>query len=195
MTYDQLYHDNFSVMMHPPVNNGVPDNYPTFQNCTAIANGAPINFFESVFDWDIMSYYFYPYFYSSRQRWLELYNLNSNDPLHTSFLKAGYAKVVVPVRPGFEIAASNFIDNGIVDFDGMAGITPETLSALTEIELNKEPDPITEPIRHQAWLASNLNPANWPTWEVRLPTNLVILQTEAFVPAGSASGLPENPNL
>jgi len=38
-------------------------------------------FFEQAFDWDIMSYLFYPYFWGKKCSWKEIYKLDDNDPV------------------------------------------------------------------------------------------------------------------
>jgi hypothetical protein len=187
LTYDNLFHVNFKVMQHPNPSLPIDENYPYFNNCKAIENGKPINFLESIFDWDIMSYFFHPYFYANRKRWINLYNLDSNDPVHTSFLKAGYARVVVPVRKGFETAAINFSETGQIDFDNLLGISIEAADAVAELEQNNLI--ATDP----NYATSDLNPANWPKWDIRVPTNLVVLQQQAI--AVQENGLPINPNV
>ncbi len=64
---------------------------------------APImQFLEQAFEWNHMMYHFYPYFWGRKDRWPLLRNLNDSDPIHARFLQAGAARVVVPIRPGYE---------------------------------------------------------------------------------------------
>lgn len=56
---------------------------------------------EQAFEWDIMSYNFYPYFWGNKADWKTLYQSESIDPLFRSFLQSGMARVVATVHPGF----------------------------------------------------------------------------------------------
>lgn len=61
-----------------------------------------VAFYEQAFEWQNMSYIFYPYFWSGRDDWTEAMLREDPDPLFAQFLKAGSARVVLPTRPGFE---------------------------------------------------------------------------------------------
>lgn len=64
---------------------------------------APIvKFFEEAFEWKLMSYFLYPYFWARRDSWITRNNTVGSDRRHTAFLKAGAARVIVPVTPGYE---------------------------------------------------------------------------------------------
>jgi hypothetical protein len=61
-----------------------------------------------------MTYLFYPYQWAGRSRWAELAVRTSADPLHEAFLQAGAARVVVPVREGFEHTVARYLEDGVV---------------------------------------------------------------------------------
>ena len=65
---------------------------------------APIvRFFQQCFEWDQMSYFLEPYFWSRPRSWALRRHLTvPNDPRHEAFLKSGSARVLVPVTPGHE---------------------------------------------------------------------------------------------
>ena len=46
-------------------------------------------------------YFFYPYFWGRKPLWVTKLLLDDTDPLFAEFLRAGEARAVVPVRPGF----------------------------------------------------------------------------------------------
>jgi len=100
--------------------NGIPNvsSYPEFNFMEAIKEGSMARFFEQAYDWKNMTYEFYPYYYARKKMWLTLNNIQEkNDPVFESFLKAGYARVVVPVRPGYELllalyAGWSWMNNG-----------------------------------------------------------------------------------
>jgi len=61
-----------------------------------------IAFFEDAFEWDNIFYTLEPYYWARRERWSDMNSLVRNDPLHEKFLRAGAAKVIIPVTPGHE---------------------------------------------------------------------------------------------
>lgn len=78
----------------------------------AAAEGTFVRFFEQALEWRHMTYLFYPYFWANRSRWAETINTGDEDPLFEQFLQAGYARVWVPVRPGFELVMAHYIQCG-----------------------------------------------------------------------------------
>lgn len=82
--------------------NVAPHGFPEIDFEEARDEGAYIQFFEQSFEWNNVTYVFYPYFWSRKEDWIVLAQLNDDDPLFTRFLQAGAARVQVPVRLGFE---------------------------------------------------------------------------------------------
>jgi hypothetical protein len=147
--------------------------FPDFDCCEAIRDGNIVQFFEQLFEWRLMTYLFYPYFWGRKSGWTEIYRIEDVDPLFMAFLRAGFARVVVPVRPGYERAALRFLADGSL-WDG--GETPGVDSPMyvaIENELKQavgEVDPTIKP------------------WDITLPTTLTVLQCESGCVPGS--GLP-----
>ncbi len=69
------------------------------------AEGPYVRFFEQAFEWEQMTWVTYPYFWGRKSQWEERVAFEDVDPMFNQFLKAGYCRVVVPVRPGFEGAS------------------------------------------------------------------------------------------
>lgn len=64
---------------------------------------APVTaFFEQSFEWDQMTYLFYPYYWARRDTWTLRQRQRSVDPTHEAFLASGAARVIVAVTPGYE---------------------------------------------------------------------------------------------
>lgn len=78
----------------------------------AAEEGRFVRFFEQAIEWRNMTYLFYPYFWGRKQRWAETSTTKDADPLFEQFLQAGYARVWVPVRPGFEAVLVHYIECG-----------------------------------------------------------------------------------
>jgi hypothetical protein len=91
----------------------VPEHgYPELDLDETAEEGPYIRFFEQAFEWENMTYLFYPYFWSRKEDWVMHVLLDDADPLFAQFLRAGAARVVVPARPGFEAAICSYIANG-----------------------------------------------------------------------------------
>ncbi len=96
--------------------NAVADDYqtgiPQIDLADASAEGKFVRFFEQALEWRNMTYLFYPYFWGNKNRWVETLATEDVDPLFQQFLQAGFSRVWVPVRPGFEQVVLNYIECG-----------------------------------------------------------------------------------
>ncbi|MFD4502964.1 hypothetical protein [Streptomyces sp. NPDC058457] len=133
--------------------------------------GKYVRFFEQAFEWDHLVYFFYPYFWADKATWQYRSLLDDlDDPDFADFLRAGAARVVFPVRPGFEQAVLYFLDTGLI-WDG--GDPPDITGS--------QYVPIVEEIR-QAQGAPGEEVAVGDPWEVRVPTSLVKLRADDKLP-------------
>jgi hypothetical protein len=78
----------------------------------ADAEGRYIQFLEQAFEWRHMAYAFYPYFWGRKSKWRDYALEDDVDALFAQFLRAGAARVVVAIRPGFEDAVRFFLAHG-----------------------------------------------------------------------------------
>jgi hypothetical protein len=128
-------------------------------------------FLEQAFQWDLMSYVFYPYFWGDKCDWKALINTQNNDALFQSFLRSGMARVVVPVRIGFEEAVTYYMNTG----DPWSGrglvVDSDDDLYLSIVEELKTVDGIVE-----------------DEWELRVPSSLTVIQSDSI--GLDASGLP-----
>lgn len=131
-----------------------------------------VKFLEQAFEWDIMSYYFYPFYWAEKSTWSEKYQIQNDDPLFRAFLQSGMARVIVTVRPGFEEAVNWFIATGQVWNGGQVPVINDEnfLDIVAEI---REPEGEVE-----------------ETWETRVPTSLTVIQAGTI--GLDVSGLPCN---
>lgn len=148
-----------------------PQGYPQPDLSEAEAEGKYIRFFEQAFEWEQMMYFFYPYFWGRKYNWLKRALLQDVDPVFTEFIKAGSARIVVSVRPGFEKAIAHFFDTGQI-WDG--GDLPDITSPLYVS--------IIEEIRERD-KARGLEIPQGDPWDVHLPTTLTILRDKAGLPS------------
>lgn len=87
---------------------------PRINRVQSIPEGEVIQLFEDCFEWENGTYLFYPYHWAGRPRWAELLARFSTDTLHQAFLQAGAARVVVPVREGYERAVGSYLATSVV---------------------------------------------------------------------------------
>lgn len=135
-------------------------------------NGTTAAFFEEAFEWEMMTYKLYPYFWTDKKRWHRLYQeLETGDALFDQFLKAGYARVVVPLRPSYERSVLHYLRTNMIWAGGeLPAFDDDTHLALLEelhesVQLEKgDGTPVGEP------------------WDVMLPTSFVYLQADAELP-------------
>lgn len=119
-----------------------------------------VKFMEQAFEWNIMSYTFYPYYWASREKWTEKYQFDdSSDPLYRNFIQSGMAQVIVTVNPGFEEAVYHYLHTGEIWSGGPVPVVGDPLYQDIVSQL-KVPEPIKV---GKAWIT-------------RVPTDLTILQ-------------------
>jgi hypothetical protein len=145
-------------------------NVPPKANATVGDQKAFLRFFEQVFEWEHMMYLFYPYYWSRRTTWYDQALADNPDPLFAEFLKAGAARVVIPVRPQLEGDLRYFLMTGQI-WGG--GAMPE----ITDTDYL----PITEEIRDRDEAPGTEVPQGDP-WEVTLPTTLIRLRADDILP-------------
>ncbi|PWN64572.1 hypothetical protein [Chryseobacterium oncorhynchi] len=119
-------------------------------------------FMEQAFEWSIMDYTFYPYYWANREEWQKMYLSNSTDPLFRNFLQAGMARVIVTVNPGFEDAVQFFMSTGRIWNGGEVPVIGDPLY-LSIVDEMREPVGLKQ---GKAWITT-------------LPTSLNILQEDS----------------
>lgn len=123
---------------------------------------ATAKFLEQAFEWSIMDYTFYPYYWASRKMWQEMYLTENVDALFRGFMQAGLARVIVTVKPGFEEAVQYFLTTGEVWMGGETPIIGDPLYVSITQEMQ-------EPV--------GIPQGNY--WITRIPTTLTILQAKS----------------
>ena len=73
---------------------------------------AYVRFFEQAIEWEHIESAFFPYFWGSRASWVSKILGNETDQRFAAFLRSGAARVVLPVRRGYEKAFEKFLATG-----------------------------------------------------------------------------------
>lgn len=129
-----------------------------------------VRFFEQAFEWEHITYFYYPYFWGWKPAWHKHMLLDDVDPQFADFLRAGAARVVFPVRPGFEAAVIHYLETGEI-WNG--GPPPDISSSLYV--------PIVKEIQEATGAPGSEVPVDDP-WLVHLPTTLVRLRPNNDLP-------------
>ncbi|MFD4245824.1 hypothetical protein ACFWP3_30160 [Streptomyces sp. NPDC058525] len=143
---------------------------PQVDVAEAAAEGAYVRFFEQAFEWEHLTWAAYPYFWGRKDKWDERLTYEDPDPQFNQFLKAGYCRVTVPVRPGFEGAVDHYMHFGEL-WNG--GPLPPITSPLYL--------PIADEIAERLRRPGSEVPQGAP-WRVRIPTTLVKLRRDDSLP-------------
>jgi hypothetical protein len=174
---------DFHAMTDPkPFKKEDPKTYPEVDVYDALYEGRIEQFFEQAFEWEHMTYLYYPYFWGRKKNWVDITQISDPDPLFEQFLKAGAARVVVPVPLAYyesviyllqrhkrALSLSEKVWRGgerplLDDKDGLYISIAEELRNQTDDLSGAKPDPNVEP------------------WYFTLPTTLVWLQPDATLP-------------
>lgn len=162
----QQHFDVFNAIEKP----SDEQSFPQMDLTNAEPQGRYIRFFEQAIEWEQMMYQFYSYFWGRKTRWIQNLNLEDRDPQFSEFLKAGAARVLVPVRPGFENAMIYFMETGDI---WVCGDLPDIYSPIYAPLLNE--------LKNGSQAAQTPVPYSEP-WKVKLPTSLVMLRTDNKLP-------------
>lgn len=160
----------------------IPGNYPEINVLNAISNSPLIEFFEHAFDWRNITYEFLPTVYGRKPKWVDLMSSTSPDPIFATFLKAGAARVVVPVNLAYTQAVLYYQLTGIIPMsnsvpplssvvDPDAALFNSYVDELVDVEDLPDIDRDVE-----------IDEDDPETWLLKLPTTLVWLQGDATLP-------------
>ena len=146
------------------------DEAPDFDFFDALEEGIIIQFFEQAFEWENITYLFYPYFWGRKDEWIHKSTTYDIDPLFTKFLQAGSARVVIPVHPAYNDAILYYLATGAIWQGGDAPKLNDPLFISIHEELKNQIDDL-----------ASATPEGDPC-DVILPTTLVYLQKESDLP-------------
>lgn len=153
--------------------------YPEVNINDALDEGRIVQFFEQAFEWEQMTYLYYPYFWGRKKNWVDITHLSDPDPLFAQFLTAGYARVVVPVPMAYRTAVEFMLQEKGTDLRKkvwFGGDRPTLENENDDLYVS-----IAEELRNQTDDLAGATPEGTP-WEFTLPTTLVWLQPDATLP-------------
>ena len=133
-----------------------------------------IQFFEQAFEWDEMTYHFYsPLGKPENPEKLSVRDFarcSKLDSLFTSFLQAGSARVLLPVRPDFAAIVLYYLSSGTI-WPGANTLAPtyeKYVSLVSELKTVAE-------VKHDSKYISK-------PWKITIPTSMSVLQESSKLP-------------
>jgi hypothetical protein len=119
-----------------------------------------VKFVEQAFAWGLLDYNLYAYFWTGACDWADmLHNEDTGDNEFQRFLKSGMARVIVPVREGFEKQVGYFMSTGAPWLGGEPPRIDDPLYVSIVDELSK---PVGKPVGEP--------------WKTIVPSKLTLLQ-------------------
>lgn len=149
-----------------PPNSPPPQRFPRPNQQASQTLGNYARFFEQAFEWEQMTYIFYPYYWARKEVWYDRALRTNDDPLFAEFLRAGQARVVIPVRPSLEPALWYFLMTNQI----WEGGDPPMVTDGDYL-------PIAEEIKEASGAPGDEVPYG-PAWEVTVPTTLIKLRDD-----------------
>ena len=122
---------------------GEPEIYPLEGDLLATV----ARFFEEAFEWPQASYFLYPYYWGRRSTWNMRGALEAIDGRHAAFLRAGAARYIVPITPGYEERVIRYLEWEGSELDrlgpppqGYAPQDPTLIDLWLELLLDRRPE-------------------------------------------------------
>lgn len=158
------------ILTHDPtlnINSYTSSFEPIMNLAKVCSNGSFIRFFENAFEWENILYVLYPYFWGSHAKWTNAIHITDPDLDFAAFLKAGAARVQIPVRPGFEKAIAYYCQTGYIWEGNDVPLIGDDLYVPIINEITENLGKLDDGVPY---------PKNSTPWKVTIPTSLVVLQ-------------------
>ncbi|HEX5964875.1 MAG TPA: hypothetical protein VFY51_03055 [Pyrinomonadaceae bacterium] len=162
-----LTNQNFSAFNATRLDNF---DFPYPDAAATIALSAYIRFFEQAVEWEHLEYAFFPYFWGSRSSWVSKLLNSETNPQFAAFLGSGAARVVLPIRPGYEAAFERFLNTG------KTPTTDELLDVGGPLWVS-----LVSQLRFQGADEDSEVPVGEP-WEFRLASDLIRARRDGLLP-------------
>lgn len=144
--------------------------YPAPELAASAVKARYIQFLEQAFDWQQMAYLFYPYFWATPPRWIDLMSRSdAGDANMSAFLQAGSCKVLLAVSPAYDDSVMHYLATGEPWEGGPSPVVGDPLFV-----------PLYEELRRQQDDLDGATPEG-ESWKFTVPTSLVYLENSSTV--------------
>ncbi|MBP2454172.1 hypothetical protein [Mycolicibacterium lutetiense] len=148
-----------------------------YPNTAAVAGLSPyIRFFEHAVEWDRVAYAFHPYFWGAQASWVSKLLSAESDRDFARFLTSGSARVIIPIRRGFEEAFEKFLHTGVIP------TTDEQLDVGGPLWVS-----LVNDLQAQSGSDDGQTPVGDP-WTFRVASDLVRARPDGSMPKWTLSG-------
>ena len=140
-----------------------------------------IQFFETAIEWENVQFMLYPYFWADRRDWARALTLQHDDPLHAEFLRAGAARVLIPVRRGFESAVLHYLESPSGAPVLWDGVDPDLITLESPMFVA-----VWQEVKERQGQLDE-QPSEINAWRFEVPTSHRILRNDGVLPAAPTS--------
>jgi hypothetical protein len=133
---------------------------------SAILFGDMVKFVQEAVEWENLLYFLYPYFWGGESQGRDKMLFEHPDPEHQNFLRAGYCRVVVTVRPGFEEDFTSFVETGSLSGPHTSPYLPIAEEIANKARTNYAGIPPANPEKHARPLLYPQQRQTWATMEL-----------------------------
>ena len=152
-----------------------PYGYPELDVDEAMEEGRYAQFMQQCFEWVNVTYSYYPYIWGRKSEWVTTSSASDSDAQFESFLKAGAARVLVPVRPTYEKSLLYYLTTGEIWNGGEPPVIDDPNYVAIVDEIAEAQDVSLEDAEKYG-----------DPWTYSVPTELVKLQDDAELPSWEA---------
>ena len=132
------------------------------ESLEALSFGEFVKFIHQAVEWENLLYFLFPYFWGSEKIGREKLFFEHQDPEHQNFLRAGYTRIVLTIRPGFEESFMELVETGNISGESRSPHLPISDMIKFQALTNYSGIPPANPEKHTRPL---LYPQQRKTWE------------------------------
>jgi hypothetical protein len=177
-TVTQLANNEWAFMLGAPIPSSAS---PTFSGISttdwsrALLFGEIVRYIHQAIEWENLLYFLYPYYWGSETQGRDKFLFEHPDPEHQKFLRAGYVRVVITVRPGFEEDFVRLMETGKITGQTLSQYQSVAQDIQNTARTNFAGVPPANPEKHARPL---LLPQQRKTWQTM---QAVVLAIEAYL--------------
>jgi type II secretion system (T2SS) protein G len=156
--------------------------------------GDMVKFVQEAVEWENLLYFLYPYFWGGEAQGRDKMLFEHPDPEHQNFLRAGYCRFVITVRPGFEEDFTQLVETGSLGGTYTSPYLPIAEEIANRARTNYAGIPPANPEKHARPLLYPQQRTTWATMELVIAAieqyrldNGTYPATLADLPAGLAT--------